>query len=225
MKAMYSVSTNEYFLKNPQLGNIPTRSTIAAWSSLLMLLNANPPCLLRGQSKYFGKCQDAVECHAYMPMARHSAICYIPHTNVYPCIPMYTNVYSVISRIPHNYWPECQQGHCLHPLLVWQWFHANVYWTHAYILGRVENSKTFQNQMAQCFFIGLYDIETGDDFYFFQKKFFDRWKWIFKKSSAIFCGPKTGIFAKSAHLWDPKNGKKNFGKNKNHPQFLYHINQ
>ena len=23
--------------------------------------------------------------------------------------------------------------------------------------------------MAQCFFIGLYDIETGDDFYFFQK--------------------------------------------------------
>ena len=106
---------------NPQLENIPTRSTIAAWSSLLMLLNANPPCLLRGQSKYFGKCQDAVECHAYMPMARHSAICYIPHTNVYPCIPMYTNVYSVISRIPHNYWPECQQGHCLHPLLVWQW--------------------------------------------------------------------------------------------------------
>ena len=121
MKAMYSVSTNEYFLKNPQLGNIPTRSTIAAWSSLLMLLNANPPCLLRGQSKYFGKCQDAVECHAYMPMARHSAICYIPHTNVYPCIPMHTNVYSVISRIPHNYWPQCQQGHCLHPLLVWQW--------------------------------------------------------------------------------------------------------
>ena len=35
-------------------------------------------------------------------------------------------------------------------------------------LGRVENSKTFQNQMSQCFFIGLYDIETGDDFYFFQ---------------------------------------------------------
>ena len=28
----------------------------------------------------------------------------------------------------------------------------------------------FQNQMAQCFFIGLYDIETGDDFYFLQKK-------------------------------------------------------
>ena len=25
-------------------------------------------------------------------------------------------------------------------------------------LGRVENSKTFQNQMSQCFFIGLYDI-------------------------------------------------------------------
>ena len=51
-----------------------------------------------------------------------------------------------------------------------------------YSLGRVENSKTFQNQMAQCFFIGLYDIETGDDFYFFQKKFFDGWKWILKKS-------------------------------------------
>ena len=49
-------------------------------------------------------------------------------------------------------------------------------------LGRVENSKTFQNQMAQCFFIGLYDIETGDDFYFFQKFFFDGWKWILKKS-------------------------------------------
>ena len=40
-----------------------------------------------------------------------------------------------------------------------------------YILGRVENSKTFQNQMSLCFFIGLYDIETGDDFYFNQKKF------------------------------------------------------
>ena len=39
---------------------------------------------------------------------------------------------------------------------------------------RVENSKTFQNQIAQCFFIGLYDIETGDDFYFFKKNFFDR---------------------------------------------------
>ena len=52
-------------------------------------------------------------------------------------------------------------------------------------VGRVENSKTFQNQMAQCFFIGLYDIETGDDFYFFQKIFFDRWKWILKKSIFI----------------------------------------
>ena len=51
-----------------------------------------------------------------------------------------------------------------------------------WILGRVEDSKTFQNQMAQCFFIGLYDIETEDDFYFFQKFFFDRWKWILKKS-------------------------------------------
>lgn len=50
---------------NPQVENIPSRSTKAAWSSLLMLLNANPPCLLQGQSKYFGKCQDAVECHAY----------------------------------------------------------------------------------------------------------------------------------------------------------------
>ena len=49
-------------------------------------------------------------------------------------------------------------------------------------VGRVENSKTFQNQMSQCFFIGLYDIETGDDFYFFQKKIFDGWKWILKKS-------------------------------------------
>ena len=36
--------------------------------------------------------------------------------------------------------------------------------------------------MAQCFFIGLYDIETGDDFYIFQKKIFDGWKWISKKS-------------------------------------------
>ena len=25
--------------------------------------------------------------------------------------------------------------------------------------------------MSQCFFIGLYDIETGDDLYFIQKKF------------------------------------------------------
>ena len=54
--------------------------------------------------------------------------------------------------------------------------------SYTYILGRVENSKTFQNQMAKCFFIGLYDIETGDDFYFFQKKIFDGWKWILKKS-------------------------------------------
>ena len=38
-------------------------------------------------------------------------------------------------------------------------------------LGRVENSKTFQNQMFQCFFIGLYDIETGDNFYFLQNFF------------------------------------------------------
>ena len=38
-------------------------------------------------------------------------------------------------------------------------------------IGRVENSKTFQNQMCQCFFIGSYDIENGDDFYFFQTFF------------------------------------------------------
>ena len=49
-------------------------------------------------------------------------------------------------------------------------------------VGRVENGKMFQNQMAQCFFIGLYDIETGDDFYFYQKIVFDWWKWISKKS-------------------------------------------
>ena len=49
-------------------------------------------------------------------------------------------------------------------------------------VGRVENGKMFQNQMAQCFFIGLYYIETGDDFYFFQNFFFDGWKWILKKS-------------------------------------------
>ena len=49
-------------------------------------------------------------------------------------------------------------------------------------LGRVENSNTFQNQMSQCFFIGLYHIETGDDFYFFQQIVFDLWKWISKKS-------------------------------------------
>ena len=48
-------------------------------------------------------------------------------------------------------------------------------------VGRIENSKMFQNQMAQCFFIGLYDIETGDDFHFGQK-FFDGWKWISKNS-------------------------------------------
>ena len=44
-------------------------------------------------------------------------------------------------------------------------------------LGRVENSKTFQNQMAQCFFIGLYDIETGDDFFFFYSQ---RWALLAK---------------------------------------------
>ena len=48
-------------------------------------------------------------------------------------------------------------------------------------VGRVENGKMFQNQMAQCFFIGLYDIETGDDLYFFLNFFFDGWKWISKK--------------------------------------------
>ena len=50
-------------------------------------------------------------------------------------------------------------------------------------LGRVENSKTFQNQMSQCFFIGdIDDIESGDDFYFNQKKFW----WVemdFKKKN------------------------------------------
>ena len=38
-------------------------------------------------------------------------------------------------------------------------------------IGRVESSKTFQNEMCQCFFIGSYDIENGDDFYFFQTFF------------------------------------------------------
>ena len=28
--------------------------------------------------------------------------------------------------------------------------------------------------MAQCFFIGLYGIETGDDFYFFPNFFFEK---------------------------------------------------
>ena len=52
----------------------------------------------------------------------------------------------------------------------------------SYPLGRVENSKTFQNQMAQCFFIGLYDIETRDDFYFFQKFFLMGGNLFLKKS-------------------------------------------
>ena len=54
-----------------------------------------------------------------------------------------------------------------------------------WLIGRVENSKMFQNQMAQCFFIGFYDIETGHDFYFFQKSFFDGWKWIFLKNQFL----------------------------------------
>ena len=41
-----------------------------------------------------------------------------------------------------------------------------------WVLGRDENSKTCQNQMSQSFFIVLYDIATGDGFYFFQKKIF-----------------------------------------------------
>ena len=48
----------------------------------------------------------------------------------------------------------------------------------------------FQNQIAQCFFIGLYDIETGDDFYFFQKNFFDGWKrWALLAKVPVF-GPQ-----------------------------------
>ena len=79
---------------------------------------------------YFGDNQNIsanakmpVECHAYMPRWRAippSVISRIPmYTLVYQCIPMYTLFYP--ARIPHNYWPGCQQGHCLHPLLVWQW--------------------------------------------------------------------------------------------------------
>ena len=41
----------------------------------------------------------------------------------------------------------------------------------AWWVGRFENSKPFQNQMSQCSFIGLHDIENGDDFYLFQKNF------------------------------------------------------
>ena len=125
---------------NPQLENIPTRSTIAAWSSLLMLLNANPPCLLRGQSKYFGKCQDArgVPClYAYGAPFRHLLY------PAYQCIPLYTNVYQCIL---------CYIAHTSQ-LLTWMptrtlpapiacvavvdskrlCFHANVYWVHEYV--------------------------------------------------------------------------------------------
>ena len=132
MKAMYSVSTIKYFLKNPQLENIPTRSTIAAWSSLLMLLNANPPCLLRDNQNISA---NAKMLWSAMPICLWRAI---PPS----VISRITSLYLILSRIPHNYWPQCQQGHCLHPLLVWQWLIQKgsvfmqmciVYWTHEYI--------------------------------------------------------------------------------------------
>ena len=90
----------------------------------------------------------------------------------------------------HRYLNRNTQFNSFHPC--WQfvkWWgkqlsdcEFNILWRQGCTKGRVENSKTYQNQMSQCFFIGLYDIETGDDFYFFQKNFFDGWKWILKKS-------------------------------------------
>ena len=42
--------------------------------------------------------------------------------------------------------------------------------------------KITKNGVTQSFLESLYPTIYGDDFYFFQKKFFDRWKWILKKS-------------------------------------------
>ena len=60
----------------------------------------------------------------------------------------------------------------------WEWeigytifINIVIIWAYPVGIGRVENSKTFQNQMSQCFFIGLYYIETGDNFYFFKQNF------------------------------------------------------
>ena len=96
---------------NPQVENIPSRSTKAAWSSLLMLLNANPPCLLRGQSKYFGKCQDArgVPClYAYGAPFRHLLY------PAYQCIPMYTLLYlAYLTIIDLNASKDIACTHCL----------------------------------------------------------------------------------------------------------------
>ena len=44
-------------------------------------------------------------------------------------------------------------------------------------LGRVENCKSSQNQMSQCFFNGFWCIETEGNFFFAKKNIFDRWKW------------------------------------------------
>ena len=109
-------------------------------------------------------------------------------------------------------------------------------------LGRVEKSKTFQNQMSQWFVIGLYDIETGDDFYFLQKFFliggngFQTNQFVQGKNGQN--KPENhqkcpSLRPKKWHFECPNQNsgnistyqKKIFGKNKNHPQFLYHINQ
>ena len=54
---------------------------------------------------------------------------------------------------------------------------------HRYVLdactiGRVENCKSSQNQMAQCFFNSYYIyIGTEGFFFIWKKNIFDRWKW------------------------------------------------
>ena len=44
-------------------------------------------------------------------------------------------------------------------------------------LGRVENCKSSQNQMSQCFFNGFWCVETEGNFFFAKKNIFDGWKW------------------------------------------------
>ena len=44
-------------------------------------------------------------------------------------------------------------------------------------LGRVENCKSSQNQMSQCFFNGFWYIETEGISFFAKKNIFDGWKW------------------------------------------------
>ena len=82
----------------------------------------------------------------------------------------------LLARRTHLALPIDRSAHCVGEL--WsRLMNKQIHDIHTMIISRVENCKSSQIQMSQCFFNGFWCIETEGKKIFAKKNIFDWWKW------------------------------------------------